>query len=431
MSDTRPGDRRERLCRQPSRRASVLVARPGRRGRRPVELPLGVADRRSARSRSRPRGDSRASTGADLPLRRRAARRRVLARHGAAARRQRAGDASPARRGASRGSPLPRARARIGNRLRAVVRAHHRKRRHRAGKPVRPQQARAGAAGAARDAGGRPRRGRDAFVQSHRAAADSGVCRTQHGAADRLDRARTARAGDQGRQPRRAPRPHGRPRCGPRVCRAHEVRHGRRRLQRGLGRRSLHPIGPGGAGLAIARSRPDRNRPGSHAAERRAVLVGDFSPPHATPPVGGPTVSFDQMLDDLLDYWRAASRSGRRRSPYTSLLRSATLMANIRRSHVGFAMEIAPLLFDLGRSQAHHAPGRRPGQSRRRRGPDRGDSPRRRRALPGSPVPLGAERGQGDAVLQVDVESLPRLHARLPLLLRAPLPRAVRAGRRR
>ena len=43
-----------------------------------------------------------------------------------------------------------------------------------------------------------------------------------------------------------------------------------RRLQRGLGRRPLHPIGARRAGLTIARARAHRNRPGAHAAERRA-----------------------------------------------------------------------------------------------------------------------------------------------------------------
>ena len=50
--------------------------------------------------------------------------------------------------------------------------------------------------------------------------------------------------------------------------------------------------------------------------------------------------------------------------------------------------------------------------------------------LSGSHLPVGAERRQGHAV-QLDAESLPRLHARLPLLLRAPLPDAVRARARR
>ena len=37
------------------------------------------------------------------------------------------------------------------------------------------------------------------------------------------------------------------------------------------------------------------------------VLVGDCSRLDATRPAGRPAVTFDQMLDDLLDYWRGRS----------------------------------------------------------------------------------------------------------------------------
>ncbi len=67
---------------------------------------------------------------------------------------------------------------------------------------VRNQQARTGAACAARHPGRRHRRHRDALVQSHRLAADAGVCRAEHGAGrSRLIERGAARAGDQGRQP--------------------------------------------------------------------------------------------------------------------------------------------------------------------------------------------------------------------------------------
>ncbi len=59
-----------------------------------------------------------------------------------------------------------------------------------------------------------------------------------------------------------------------------------------------------------------------------------------------------------------------------------------------------------------------------------GAAARRRGALPGSHVPIGAESREGHA-LQLDAESLPRMHARLSLLLRAPLSDAVRARARR
>ena len=60
-----------------------------------------------------------------------------------------------------------------------------------------------------------------------------------------------------------------------------------------------------------------------------------------------------------------------------------------------------------------------------------GAAARRRRALSGNHLPVGAEPRQGHAV-QLDAEPVSRLHPRLPLLLRAPLPDAVRArpGRR-
>ena len=59
-----------------------------------------------------------------------------------------------------------------------------------------------------------------------------------------------------------------------------------RRLQRGVGRRSLHPIGAGRAGLPIARAGPDRNRPGADAAERRARDRRRLLAPRRAPPGG-------------------------------------------------------------------------------------------------------------------------------------------------
>ena len=93
-------------------------------------------------------------------------------------------------------------------------------------------------------------------------------------------------------------------------------------------------------------------------------------------------------------------------------------------------MSSFPLLFDLGPPSPTTRDIARHRQGRRHRRADRGGAPRRRGALPGSHLPLGAEPRQGDAV-RLDAEPVSRLHARLPLLLRAPLSRAVRDGRRR
>ena len=55
---------------------------------------------------------------------------------------------------------------------------------------------------------------------------------------------------------------------------------------------------------------------------------------------------------------------------------------------------------------------------------------RRPRHLPGDPLPLGAQPRRGHAV-QVDAQPVPRVHPRLPLLLRPPLPAPARTGRGR
>ena len=58
------------------------------------------------------------------------------------------------------------------------------------------------------------------------------------------------------------------------------------------------------------------------------------------------------MLDDLLDYWRGSQSPTalqRRPEPSRPVDSDYDLMANIRRTYGDFAMEIAPLLFDLGK----------------------------------------------------------------------------------
>ena len=70
---------------------------------------------------------------------------------------------------------------------------------------------------------------------------------------------------------------------------------------------------------------------------------------------------------------------------------SDRLMANIRRRHGRNAMEIAPLLFDLGRPKPTSRQIADLVKSRWRRRADRSHPSRRCRALPGDPLPLGAQ----------------------------------------
>ena len=209
-------------------------------------------------------------------------------------------------------------------------------------------------------------------LQSHRAAADASVRRAKHGAADRADRNGRRRAGDPGRQPRRPARLHRRARRRARLRRAHAAREQRRRS-------TTSPRVSDASVRSLLDALESRARvpvrievdPARHAAQRNIPsLVGDYYAPSRPRPAGNPDISFDQMLDDLLDYWRAKLQAARVRRATEGA--SDRLMANIRRNYVEFAMEIAPLLFDLGHLQAHHAPGRGPGQGRRRRRADRG-----------------------------------------------------------
>ena len=101
-------------------------------------------------------------------------------------------------------------------------------------------------------------------------------------------------------------------------------------------------------------------------------------------------------------------------------------MANKKRISDG-----CPETLRFSRPASDHARHHVDGPARRVEGTRSGPAPRRPRSLPGGHVPLGAQPRQGHA-LPVDAESLPRLHARLSLLLRSTLPDAVRAraGRR-
>ena len=71
-----------------------------------------------------------------------------------------------------------------------------------------------------------------------------------------------------------------------------------------------------------------------------------------------------------------------------------------------------------------------PSPGRRRGRPHRGHPACRCRQVPGSPLPERAQPRHRHA-LRLDPESLSWVHARVPLLLRPSLPRAVRAGRGR
>ena len=239
-------------------------------------------------------------------LRRRAARRRVVGRHRHDARRQRARHPLPVRCAAPGGSARARARHRVGHGVRAVGPAHRRGRPDRARQPLRAQQAGAGAAGSLR---AMQEDGLEVVVD--RAFNHTGPRQTPAFAAPSF--ARQIALIERGRlEPvisagnlDAAPRPHRRARRGARVCRADGVRYRRRRLQRRLRRRPLNQVRAGRAGLAIARARPDRDRPCSDAAQRRTpAIVGDYSRLERT--TGWkPEVTFDRMLDDLLTYWRA------------------------------------------------------------------------------------------------------------------------------
>src|SRR5690348_2400850 len=81
-------------------------------------------------------------------------------------------------------------------------------------------------------------------------------------------------------------------------------------------------------------------------------------------------------------------------------------------------------------TEADDATDRGSGQDRRRRSVDRSDAESRRGALPGGALPVRPEFRRGHAV-RLDAQPLSRLHTRLPLLLRAALPHAIRAWRRR
>ena len=91
---------------------------------------------------------------------------------------------------------------------------------------------------------------------------------------------------------------------------------------------------------------------------------------------------------------------------------------------------VFPLLFDSGNASTHDPRCRQSRQARGNRRADRGGAARRSGPLSGSQLPVGAESRRGHAV-RMDAEPVPRLHPRVPLLLCAPVSRAVRNERRR
>ena len=419
------------LARAPGRAAATSSA-----GRAPIPPPDSRGSRAGSRSTcsiaTRVRARDRASCG-----RRRSTTAPALPHVGAvvgATRReplaeQRARHAPPARRAAPRRRRLPRARHRLGARS-----TRRRRRRSPRTTPLAPAspyalsklaQEQLGAARAA------PRTASTSIVTrsfNHTGPRQSaGVRRAEHRAADRADRARRSRAGDPRRQPRRAARPHRRARHRARLRAADGARRRRATSTTSLRRRRT-PIRV--VLDALARTRP-RRRPRRDRSRRGCgrttspVLVGDSARLRAA--TGwAPPIPFDQMLDDLLDYWRAEVQPQLTHS--VSVGSVVDSVANIRRMSVD-RHGICATSLRSRQAQADHPPDRRPGQSRRRRGAHRRDPPRRRGAVPGGAVPLGAEPREGDAV-RVDAQPVPRLHARLPLLLRPPLPDAVRARRR-
>ena len=217
-----------------------------------------------------------------------AAGRRVVARHGEAAGRQRARDGTPPRRGPPCGTRLPCARDRSA----AVYAPSDRPIAEDA--PLAPgspyalsklAQEQLRAAGVRR---GRPRHRRDALVQPHRPAPGAGVRGAEHGASDRAHRARPGRAGDARRQPRgrsATSRTSATPCARTPRSMAPASQDG---LQRRLGRRPQHPSRCWTPFGRVPRGRPCRNRPRAAAPDgnlrRWSATRPDFAPDTAGSP---------------------------------------------------------------------------------------------------------------------------------------------------
>ena len=188
---------------------------------------------------------------------------------------------------------------------------------------------------------------------------------------------------------------------------------------------------PRRARRARARAGSHRNRSGAPAARTTCPCSSATPPACARRPAGRPQISFEQMLDDLLDYWRAHSSAAPaktcnvgvepsdrlawrtygetyRDSPWKSP-RSSSISASPKPT----TRQIADLVKAGGADALTEAI--------RRADAARYQEVRCRSAL---------NRVKG-MPFEWTLNPVPRLHARLPLLLRAPLPHAVRARRRR
>ena len=309
--------------------------------------------------------------------------------------------------------------------------------------------------GAARRRRRRPRRHRHASVQSHRRRG-----RARRSSAPSMARqiALIERGDDGAGHPRRQPR---------RRARLTDVRDTVRAyallMKRGIPGTVYNVasgVAPADAGGA---RRADRARARAGAVEvdparlrptRHPVLVGDAT--RLREATGwSPQISFDQMLDDLLDYWRSPSRvttaavafgtgprsvttsctspgaAGRRPDRDSGRRRDQAPMANIRRNIVDGSPWKRPALCSTSASRSPR-PGRSPTSSGRAAPTRSTEATRRADAARYQEVRCRSalNRGQGHAV-RVDAQPVSRLHARLPLLLRAALPHAVRAGRGR
>ena len=185
-------------------------------------------------------------------------------------------------------------------------------------------------------------------------------------------------------------------------------------VQRVLGTRHHDPRTARPPSRARARADSRTRRRGAAASQRRAAAArGSNTNPDRTG-----LAARDPARPD------ARRSAGRLEKPAADLTRgqtTGTIGAKIQRN--------APVR--ARRPQTHDTRHRADRQGRRRRRPDRRGPPRRPSPLSGSVLQIRSEPGQGHAVLQLDAQRLPRLHARLPLLLRAALPRAVRDERRR
>ena len=323
-----------------------------------------------------------------LPLRRRGARRAVVGSDRSDVRRQRPRHAPPARGAAAAGSRGTRAASELGAGLRGRGRAAHRRPPARAPQPVRAEQARAGA-GRASMRRRRPARHDRARVQPLRSAPGSRAS-PRPGSRAGLPRSRPAAAAAEiavgnldarrdltdVRDTVRAYR------------RSLERGDSRPRLQRLLGPRDRDPRPARDAARARARADSRQRRSGALPSQRRAAAARR-SDPH---PRRARLDADDSARADARRPARATGAAQIESSAERYDMRDTRAGASSRRTKGEHARHVQ-LLFDLGaRRQPDHTRDIADTVKRRRhRGADRGGAARRRGALSGGDLPLGAQ----------------------------------------